>query len=118
MLEERESYQKQNHKEEDRHEKVSSYVVRLNQLFRIVIFRNGAAVVTPKCFYRGTSPTISPGFPLKACGNDGIRGVVEIIASGLDLPTAMTFGPDGNLYVSNWGFGPPIGQVLKIELAD
>jgi len=45
-------------------------------------------------------------------------GVLEIIASGLDLPTAMTFGPDGNLYVSNWGFGPPIGQVLKIELAD
>ena len=39
------------------------------------------------------------------------------IASGLSLPTAMTFGPDENLYVSNWGFGPPpvgIGQVLKV----
>jgi hypothetical protein len=39
------------------------------------------------------------------------------IASGLSLPTAMTFGPDGNLYVSNWGFGPPpvgAGQILKV----
>jgi len=31
----------------------------------------------------------------------------------------MTFGPEGNLYVSNLGFGPPpvgFGQVLKITL--
>jgi hypothetical protein len=31
----------------------------------------------------------------------------------------MTFGPDGALYVSNVGFGPPpngLGQVLKITV--
>jgi pimeloyl-ACP methyl ester carboxylesterase len=46
-------------------------------------------------------------------------GTVQEIASGLSLPTAMTFGPDGNLYVSNLGFGPPpvgLGQVVKIEV--
>ena len=46
-------------------------------------------------------------------------GGVETIASGLFLPTAMTFGPDGALYVSNVGFGPPpvgLGQVLRIEV--
>jgi hypothetical protein len=51
----------------------------------------------------------------------GERGELEVIASGLFLPTAMTFGPDGNLYVSNVGFGPPpvgLGEILKIELAD
>lgn len=45
-------------------------------------------------------------------------GAVEEIASGLFLPTAMTFGPDGNLYVSNVGFGPPpvgLGQVVKVK---
>ena len=43
----------------------------------------------------------------------------SLIASGLFLPTAMTFGPDGALYVSNVGFGPPpngIGQVLRITV--
>jgi hypothetical protein len=46
-------------------------------------------------------------------------GQVEVIASGLTVPTGMTMGPDGNLYVSNVGFGAPpigLGQVLKITL--
>jgi hypothetical protein len=32
----------------------------------------------------------------------------------------MTFGPDGNLYVSNFGFGFPsaAGQVVKITLSN
>ena len=41
------------------------------------------------------------------------------IASGLFLPTGMTLGPDGALYVSNVGFGPPpvgMGQVVKITV--
>ena len=49
------------------------------------------------------------------------NGTIHSIATGLSLPTGMTMGPDGNLYVSNWGFGPPIpgqGQVLKITLGD
>jgi hypothetical protein len=48
-------------------------------------------------------------------------GSTKVIASGLFLPTAMTLGPDGNLYVSNVGFGPPpvgLGQILKIRLGD
>jgi sugar lactone lactonase YvrE len=46
-------------------------------------------------------------------------GKKTVIASGLFLPTAMTFGPDGALYVSNVGFGPPpvgLGQILKITV--
>ncbi len=44
-------------------------------------------------------------------------GARQVIASALDLPTGMTFGPDGNLYVSNWGFGPPnMGEILKVTL--
>lgn len=48
-------------------------------------------------------------------------GELEVIATGLFLPTAMTFGPDGALYVSNVGFGPPpmgLGQILRIQLAN
>jgi len=44
---------------------------------------------------------------------------LEEIATGLFLPTAMTFGLDVALYVSNVSFGPPpvgLGQIVKITV--
>lgn len=39
----------------------------------------------------------------------------QVIALELNFPTAMTFGPHGNLYVSGSGIGAPgTGQVLQI----
>jgi len=46
-------------------------------------------------------------------------GNITTIVDGLFLPTAMTFGPDGDLYVSNVGFGPPpvgLGTILKVHI--
>jgi hypothetical protein len=60
-------------------------------------------------------------FPTPGTG-DIIRidpsGVRSAIVTGLNLPTAMTFGPDDKLYVSNWGFGKPPGggEILKIDI--
>jgi hypothetical protein len=47
----------------------------------------------------------------------GRQGQPEVVASGLSFPTAMTFGPDGDLYVSNKGFssGPGVGEVVRIR---
>ena len=63
----------------------------------------------------------SPYFPTPFTGEivrinlDGSR---TTIATGLNFPTAMTMGPDGNLYVSNNGFGfpPGTGQIVKVIL--
>ena len=41
-----------------------------------------------------------------------------VIIDKLFFPTAMTFGPDGALYISNMGFGPPTGQILKVVIKD
>ncbi len=42
-----------------------------------------------------------------------------VIATGLTFPTAMTFGPDGMLYVSNFGYlnKPGMGQIVRIEVS-
>ena len=45
--------------------------------------------------------------------NDNSR---DLIADSLMMPTGMTFGKNGALYVSNTGFGPPTGQILKLVL--
>jgi hypothetical protein len=42
-------------------------------------------------------------------------GDIEDVATGLSVPTGMTFGPDGYLYVSNFG-GAPTGQILRISV--
>lgn len=68
--------------------------------------------------------TTTAGFPTPGKGDIvRITGANrQVVVSGLALPTAMTFGPDGALYVSNLGFGPPAslpngpGQVLRITL--
>jgi len=81
----------------------------IDQQNRMYVLENTAGPSFP------TFPT--PGFGriirLDPSGNR------TVIASGLNLPTGMTMGPDGNLYVSNWGFGPPpvgIGEILKIDI--
>jgi sugar lactone lactonase YvrE len=46
-------------------------------------------------------------------------GARTTIVSGLTFPTGMTMGPDGNLWVSNQGFGPTtagFGEILRINL--
>ena len=48
-------------------------------------------------------------------------GSRTVIATGLNLPTGMAMGPDGKLYVSNWGFGPPpigLGEIVQIDVTN
>lgn len=76
--------------------------------------------------YALESDTVA-GFPGPAAAGSGtvVRvnkdGSLTTIASGLVFPTAMTFGLDGALYVSNFGFGVPVlgaGQIVRISLSD
>jgi hypothetical protein len=42
-------------------------------------------------------------------------GVVKDVVTGLTLPAAMTFGPDGNLYISDFGAAPSgAGEIIQI----
>jgi hypothetical protein len=41
------------------------------------------------------------------------------VATGLMVPSAMTFGPDGFLYISDFGFGVPptgLGQIVRVDV--
>jgi sugar lactone lactonase YvrE len=46
-------------------------------------------------------------------------GQIEDFVTGLMVPTGLTIGPDGALYVSNWSAVPgSAGQVLRITIPD
>jgi hypothetical protein len=45
-------------------------------------------------------------------------GEIQDVITGLSVPTGMTFGPDGSLYISNFGAAPAgAGTILKFEIA-
>lgn len=63
----------------------------------------------------------APGTPneLPAPGHGKVtrinaNGTLQDVVTGLSLPTAMTFGANGKLYISNFGAAPPgAGQIVE-----
>ncbi|MEX1158749.1 MAG: ScyD/ScyE family protein [Thermomicrobiales bacterium] len=49
---------------------------------------------------------------LYSVGTDGT--VEEVLSDGLIAPSGMSFGPDGTLYISNYGLMPGLGEVLSV----
>ncbi len=74
--------------------------------------RNGTGCQRQRTYFLELSTT--PGFPTPGAGAVvRLRGTTfKTIATGLTLPTGMTLGSDGALYVSNFGTGsaPGAGQ--------
>lgn len=67
-----------------------------------------------------TCPTEDPCFPSPFTGRVVVwqQGAWVPVVTGLPFPTAMTFGPDGMLYISTWGYGaaPGGGMVERVRL--
>jgi hypothetical protein len=59
-------------------------------------------------------PTPNVGRVVRVNNND----TRDLIVDKLNFPTGMTFGPDGALYISDSGYGPPTGRVLKVVFTD
>ncbi len=107
----------------------SSNIYRITMDGQIDIFARGLTTVLGMAFdaqgklYVLESDT-TPGFPGPSAVGSGrvVRmtdgGTFESVATGLTFPTAMTFGTDGKLYVSNFGFGVPpgMGQVVRVDV--
>jgi len=73
--------------------------------------------------YSTNDPGPEPGTGrlIRILPNGKQQVLIDSTSGRLVVPTGITFGPDGALYISNIGFGaPPVGagQILKVELVN
>ena len=70
--------------------------------------------------YAMETTTVDNDFPQPGTGRvvRVTRSGLVPVATGLSFPTAMAFGPDGHLYVSEHGYGgdPSAGRILRVRL--
>jgi hypothetical protein len=105
----------------------SSKILEISKNGRIRVFAHGFTTVLGIVFdnrHRMYVLENTTGNPFPTPGTGRVvrvdpSGHKTVIATGLSLPTGMTLGPDGALYVSNVGFGPPpvgLGEIVRITL--
>jgi hypothetical protein len=105
----------------------SSKVLLISPSGNVRVFATGLTAVLGLTFHDGSlyalEMTTAAGNPTPGTGKvvrvEG-SGDLETVASGLTFPTGMAFGPDGKLYVSNFGFGFPAGagQIVRVTIPD
>lgn len=106
----------------------SSHVFKLTADGHITVNRSGLSVVTGVLFdtqgrlyvLEATTDSMALSTPGQIVRFD-VTGHRKVIVTNLTTPTAMTWGPDGKIYVSNAGFGLPpmgLGQIVKVEITD
>ena len=106
----------------------SSRIIKINPGGNTTTVATGLTAVLGVAFdeddnlYALEMSTVDHNFPVPGSGRvvrvNRRTGVLTEVVSGLFLPTAMTFGRDGSLYISNWGFGPPLGEILKVTFPE
>jgi hypothetical protein len=64
----------------------------------------------------------APGFPTPGFGKllrISPSGEIQEIVTGLVAPTALTIGPEGAVYISNFGAAPAgLGQIIRVAITD
>jgi hypothetical protein len=65
-------------------------------------------------------PVPGTGRLIRILPNGKQEVVIDSTSGLLVFPTGLTVGPDGTLYISNFGYGPGagMGQILKVQFTD
>ena len=105
-------------------------VYRISRDGKINVVAEGLTTVVGIAFHgdrlyvlEASAPVTSPGPPILPGTGRVVRvarsGALEPVVTDLTFPTAMTFGPDHTLYISNFGFGfpPGSGQIVRAKLS-
>jgi hypothetical protein len=88
-----------------------------------LVFDGRARLYVLETSYSTSDPGPVPGTGrlIRILPNGKQEILIDSTSGLLVVPTGLTFGPDGALYISNVGYGaPPVGagQILKVQIID
>lgn len=88
-----------------------------------IAFDSRARMYILESSYSATDPAPEPatGRLIRIQPNGDQEILMDASSGILNVPSGMTFGPDGALYISNIGFGAPpigLGQIIRVEISD
>jgi hypothetical protein len=88
-----------------------------------IAFDSRARMYILETSYSATDPGPEPATArvIRIQPNGDQQILIDASSGILSVPSGMTFGPDGALYISNIGFGAPpigLGQVVRVEISD
>lgn len=97
---------------------VCTYAEGFTTVLGLTFDSSGNLYVLESSVGNGQPPFFAPNTGKIMVIKNGDANNVSEVTSGLNFPTAMTLGPDGNLYVSNNGFSsaPGTGQVVMVNI--
>jgi hypothetical protein len=103
-------------------EKVRKVAAGLSKVLGLVFDDRDRIYVLETSYSTSDSlPNPFTGRLIRILPNGQQQVLIDSSSNLLFFPTGMTAGPDGALYISNIGFGPPqlgLGQILRVEIPD